>query len=202
MLLVLASSFIVNPNDKIKLDGIISKDEWAGAEEHDLSSGGKLYIIRQAGTLYIGIKGNAQGWAHVYLHWKDSVKVLHASAALGDLLYVQEKESWNRKNKFNWEVRERVYDETLMRKQEAYFNKNGWCANNSNTGDKTTLEFKIDLERYGNTELRIAALHTVDAKSLSAFPAGLNDDTLLKELVSGAGPDNVYFKPGAWEKIK
>jgi hypothetical protein len=199
---VLSLSFTPVQDDPVKLDGIINKAEWAGAKEHDLSSGGKLYILHNEDAVYFGIKGTAPGWAHIYLAWKDSVKVLHASAALGAQLYTAEKDNWIRQNKFTWENRERIYDQKLVQQQELYFQKNGWCANNNNTGDKLTLEYKIDIKRFGDSGLRFAALFTTDATSLSFFPATLNDDTLLKELVSGNGPDSLRFKPLTWASIK
>ena len=80
--------------DDISLDGVINKKEWANAREYPLSKeypsskGGKLLILRRDNVLYLGIQGGSPGWSHVYLHRNDSVSVLHASAALGDQLYV------------------------------------------------------------------------------------------------------------------
>ena len=201
LILFILAQFTGIDDDNIRLDGMISKTEWAGASEYDLSSGGKLYVLRKGNDLYLGIKGTDPGWAHVYLHWKDSVRVLHASAALGDQVYIQ-RENWKLQKKFNWELREFVYDEKLVQKQEAYFKKNGWCANNNNAGDKKTLEFRIDLARHGNTELRFASLYTADAKNLSYYPSTLTDNTLLQDLVSGSNPDNLQFKTSDWVKVK
>jgi len=201
-ILVLSASFCKTDDTDIKLDGVINNAEWAGAREYDLSSGGRLYVIIKEKVAYLGIKGNDPGWAHVYLHRNDSVKVLHASAALGAQLYTYKNETWKLQKKFNWEVRESVYDEILKQKQDAYYKKNGWCANNNNTGDKTTLEFKINIDYTGTAEPRFAVLYTADAKSLSFYPAGLTDNTLLKELVSGSNPDDLQFRPETWEKLK
>ena len=145
LLFILTTSFFpARDNDTIQLDGNISKAEWAGAKTHDLSAGGRLYILQEEKILYIGIKGTSPGWVHVYLHWKDSVKVLHASAALGEQLYTNEKNTWKLQQKFNWELREPGYGEALVKKQVAYFQKNGWCANTNNAGDiKALLNIKL-----------------------------------------------------------
>ena len=202
LLFILVTAFVSVNDDNIKLDGKIDKAEWAAAKEYELSSGGRLYILQKDEIVYIGIKGNAPGWAHVYLYWNDSIKILHASAALGYQLYTSAKDHWKLQKKFNWEVREFAYDDKLIQKQAAYYLKNGWCANNNNTGDKTSLEYKIDLKRFGKAEVRFAALFTPDARSLSYFPPGLNDNTLLEKLVSGNDPDSLRFKPAVWTKIK
>ncbi|HUR66389.1 MAG TPA: hypothetical protein VMZ03_08540 [Chitinophagaceae bacterium] len=202
LITILVTSFVSVNDEAIKLDGKISKGEWIGAQEYNLSSGGKLHILRKDETLYLGIAGNSPGWAHIYLNWKDSVKVLHASAALGDQLYTNEKGDWKLQKKFAWELREFEYSENLVQKQAAYYTKNGWCANNNNTGDKITLEYKIDLRSFGNAEVRFAALFTSDAKKLSYYPTDLNDNTLLEKLVSGSDPDHLHFKPNTWTTIK
>lgn len=202
LIIVLASSFASVSDDRIKLDGKINQEEWSGAKKHDLPSGGKLYVLQKKETLYLGIKGSRPGWAHVYLNWKDSVKVLHASAALGEQLYAYEKGNWRLQKKFDWEIREFAYNPELIQKQAAYYTKYGWCANNNNTGDKITLEYKIDLKRFGKGEVRFAALFTPDARSFSYFPPGLKDHTLLENLVSGGSPDSLQFKPLTWIKVK
>ena len=201
-LCILLTSFLPSREEAIKLDGRISKTEWAGAKEYELPSNGKLYTLQQGKDLYIGIKGTVPGWAHVYLHWKDSVKVLHASAALGAQLYTNEKNTWKLQQKFNWELRESEYGEALIQKQAAYYQKNGWCANTNNAGDKHTLEYKIDLSKFNNSTVKFAALFTADAKIISCYPAGLNDNTLLEELVAGGNPDNLRFNPQTWAVIK
>lgn len=203
LLFIGAVSFRAKQNDHVKLDGVINKTEWAGAAEHALAHGAKLYLLRRDEILYVGIRGANPGWAHIYLHWKDSVKVLHASAALGEQLYTQQgKDNWKLQKKFNWEVRDAMYDETLVQKQVAYFATNGWAANNNNTGDKVTLEYKIDLKRLGKSDISFAALYTADAKALSYYPSALNDHTLLPDLVAGSAPDDLHFVPSTWFSIK
>lgn len=195
-------SFTAKRADPVKLDGMISEKEWAGAVRHDLPHGAKLYVLHRDEVLYLGIHGANPGWAHVYLHSKDSVKVLHASAALGEQLYTRNKDSWKLQKKFNWELREAVYDEALVQKQVDYYTSNGWTANNNNTGDKLTLEYQIDLKRLGKGDIRLAALHTADAKALAYFPSTVNDNTLLPALVAGNAPDDLHFAPSTWLKIQ
>lgn len=199
---VLVVSFTAKQDDPVKLDGMINKTEWTGAAEHELSHGTKLYMLRRGETLYVGIRGANPGWAHIYLHWEDSVKVLHASAALGEQLYTRNKDSWKLQKKFNWEVRDAVYDEALVQKQAAYYAANGWAANNNNTGDKVTLEYKIDLKRPGKNGIRFAALYTADAKALAHFPLTLNDNTILPGLVAGNAPEDLHFAPATWFEIR
>jgi len=198
-LLICSFSFTPGNEDPVKLDGVLDKDEWAGAKEFDLSAGGKIYVLHKGNELYIGIRSTVRGWAHVYIHRNDSVQVLHASAALGKQLYTKGPENWKLQQKFNWELRDILYNDALREKQEKYFVQNGWVANNNNMADKQTFEFRINI---GNTaNLSYAALVTADAKSISAYPAQLTDDTILKELATGNSPDNLQFNLSAWAKL-
>lgn len=198
-LIIALTSFYRTNIAAIKLDGVITNDEWAGATQYDLSTGGKLYVLHEANTLYLALKGNSPGWAHMYIHWKDSINVMHASAALGDQLYIRDNQHWKLQTKFNWEVREFVYNEALQQKQNDYYHKKGWVANNNNAGDKHTLEYKIDLQRFPGAS--VVALYA-DGKTYSSYPAGLTDNTQLKELVTGMNPDNLRFNPASWSTFK
>ena len=198
-LVIALTAFYHAPVASIKLDGVINKEEWTGAKEYELSAGGKLYVLRDANTLYLGLKGNSPGWAHVYIHWKDSINVMHASAALGDQLYTRDNQHWKIQTKFNWEVREFVYNDALQKKQNDHYLKKGWVANNNNAGDKHTLEYKIDLQKFPGASF--VALYA-DGNSYSSYPSGLTDNTQLKELVSGNNPDNLQFQPSSWTTFK
>ena len=200
--LFFAFSFNQVIREPVILDGKIDENEWANATKYNLSDGGNLYVLHEKDILYFGIKGNSPGWAHVYLYWNDSVRVLHASAALGEQLYINEKGFWKLQRNFSWELRESDYGVKLIQKQALYYAKNGWCANNNNTGDKITLEYKIDLKRFGTPEIKFAVLFTSDGKNKSHYPTKLNDDTLLDKLVSGTNPDSLHFMPQTWVNIK
>jgi hypothetical protein len=195
-------------NVEINLDGVINKEEWVNAKEYSLSkeypssNGGKLLVLHRDNTLYLSIKGNSPGWSHVYLHRNDSVSVLHASAALGDQLYINKDQLWKLQNKFSWELRDEVFNESTKQKMENYYNTHGWCSNNNSLGDGGTFEFKIDLRRFPLAQLSFVALVAADdAKLLAVYPDGLTDDIRFEKLVRGGSPDNLQFKPSTWTKL-
>jgi hypothetical protein len=148
-IVVTIGSFRPGAND-IQLDGVINDNEWKDAKEHQLVGGGKLWISRKGRELYIALKGEKQAWAHVYLVHKDTVRVLHASAALGEAKYVEQNNLWRPVETFTWDLRDRVYNNELAGKQKGYYQQHGWVANNNNTGNGMTFEFKLDLSRVEN----------------------------------------------------
>lgn len=196
------------PAAEISLDGVVNKEEWANAKEYALSKeyasskGGKLLFLRKDNILYLAIKGSSPGWSHVYLHRNDSISVLHASAALGEQLYINKDQNWKLQNKFSWELRDEVFNETTKQKMENYYNMHGWCANNNSLGEGGTFEFKINLRKFQGAKLSFVALVAAnDAKLLAVYPDGLTDDIRFEKLVRGGSPDNLQFKPSAWSKL-
>jgi hypothetical protein len=189
-------------NADIHLDGIISDGEWAGAKQYELTGGGRLMIKKESNSLYVAMVADNKGWAHVYLSDGDTVRILHASAALGEALYVKKNNLWRNVQSFKWELRDRVYNEDLAKKQQDHFRQFGWVANNNNTGNGLVFEFKIDLLRAHNDVSSFACLVAGASLDIHHFPATLNDNTVLQKLVQGNTPDSLQFNPAIWEKIR
>ena len=187
---------------EVKLDGKIESHEWKSARKFDLINTGKLYLLKSKTALYVALQGNESGWAHVYLHYNDTVHVFHASAALGAAKYVKRGNTWSPANLFQYSLRDTVYDHALELKQGIYMSKYGWVANNNGTGSGHTLEFMIDLTRWKVESVRVAFVFQTDSKQPQYFPNSLRDDTLLDELVYGNTPDSLIFNIKEWYSIK
>jgi hypothetical protein len=192
----------VSKTSKIQLDGVISEAEWKGAKEFDLAGGGKLMMKKENNELYVAMISGKKGWAHVYLSHKDTVRVLHASAALGEARYVKENSWWRTIQSFKWELRDREYNDELVKKQEEHYLQYGWAANNNNTGNGMTFEFKLDLSRTDNNPALFACAAVEIPMNIHYFPSSLNDNTILQRLVQGNTPDSLQFNTASWEKIR
>ena len=83
---------LCNPVPGIQLDGVISDGEWENVTEHKLAGGGRLMMKKENKILFVAMIGNKKAWAHVYLSHRDTIKVLHASAALGEARYVKQND--------------------------------------------------------------------------------------------------------------
>src|SRR5690349_16649247 len=68
--------------EAVRLDGVVAAGEWETAKTASLKDGGAIYFKKEKDVLYVALKGTSKGWAHVYLSHNDSVRVMHASAAL------------------------------------------------------------------------------------------------------------------------
>lgn len=184
----------------VTIDGTIADAEWADASAFDLTNGGRLLLKHDGTYLYVGVRGTAKGWCHIYVARDSRVEVLHASAALGRVIYKpDEKRLWQSSDSYTWELRDRtVNDETRM-KMDRYLAANGWVAGNSNMGEGVDMEFKIV---RASGAVSIAVVHTADGKAMSFFPEKLADDTLKRELVRGEVPAGLTFDPAKWARLE
>lgn len=191
----------IDAGNAIKLDGVISDGEWKDAKEYDLTGGGKLMLKKENSDLFVAMVAGKKGWAHVYLSHSDTVKVLHASAALGEALYVKRDNLWRTVQSFKWELRDRVYNDELVKKQQDHYRQFGWVANNNNTGNGMVFEFKLDLSRTDNNPAPFACAVIENSMEVHYFPSTLKDNTVLQRLLQGYTPDSLQFTPGSWENI-
>ena len=207
ILLILLSISLTSPPAwgqaaQVSLDGIISPSEYSSSEHHTVKGPGDILIQKDNNKLFTALSGTARIWSHVYFYTNDTIHVFHASAALGEIMYVRNGDSWSPLGKFNYTVRERVYDEALRIKQEAYLKDKGWVANNNNMGDGKTLEFCFDMSRWNGNEVRMAFVFMSDVNTPMFYPVGLKDATLMKELLYGGDPpDGLRFNVADWMKM-
>ena len=186
------------------IDGRIEDAEWKDAAGFDLAGGGRVLFKTDGEHLYVAVRGTKPGWTHLYLsETKDErIEVLHASAALGKVVYQKDKaDLWQPLNEFSWDLRDRVLTDEVRRKQADYAAKNRWVASNNNMGNRAEVEFRINLPNPETKKLRLAVVYAVDRNAYHFFPARLADDSLKAELVAGNRVENVKFAPSQWAEI-
>jgi hypothetical protein len=187
-------------DSRIRIDGIVSPGEWENATDHSLSAGGTMKIKKDHNELYIAISATNKAWAHVYITSGDTIKVLHASAALGQANYIPRNDHWTPVQPFEWALRERAYNDDLANKQQAHYQQFGWVANNNNMGDGKTFEYHIDLSRMKGKTVSFACVAAEIPLNLHFYPT-LTDHTILPKLVQGYTPDSLQFRVREWESI-
>lgn len=188
---------------QVSVDGKIEAAEWADAAQHDLTNGGKLFAKYDGKYLYFAMRGTKAGWSHLYLSEGSGsdIAVKHASAALGKVIYRRDNAAfWQPANNFTWELRDLSITAETRSSMESYLDKNGWVASNNNMGNPSEVEYKLPVA--AGREVRIAAVFISDGISPQHFPASLADDTVKRELLSGATPRNLKFDVTKWASLQ
>jgi hypothetical protein len=198
--LAVTASFIQS-DDQIRTDGVLSSSELKNAEKHELKAGYKLYTKKSGAILYLAMTGEQKFWAHVYLSDTESLSIMHASAAIDAVTYKRNNTIWTTGDSFHFELRDRVYDSRVDSIMTKYMATHGWVANNSNIGNSTTIEFRINIGKW-KQPLYFACVFAGHDMTFYPFPTTISDDALLPRLVQGYTPDSLKFEPGKWSRIK
>ena len=186
---------------EIKTDGVFDEGEWAGSTEISLALNKKLLIRLNDAVLNIGLQSDDLFWCHLYLSDGKTIQVMHSSAALDAIQYRNENGLWLTKDQFEYELRDRIYNAETARKHTEYFNKYNWVANNSNMGNKGTMEIRINTKGWSKP-LYFACVMVDQKMSLFPFPKELRDHTVLPKLVQGYAVDSLKFAPTQWHSLK
>lgn len=183
------------------LDGEVGEEEWKGGVVRLLGGGGEARFQRDEDRLYVAIQGRAEGWSHVYLGDEDEIRVLHASAALGDAVYRRSSDDrWAPVSEFTWEMRETAITSEANAAREAYMARHGWVATTSGMGDPVEHEFAIDLDAIP-VAARIVVLHATDPSDTIVWPS-TEDAVRDPGLVRGSTPSELVFDPSSWANIR
>ncbi|WP_370089354.1 hypothetical protein [Ekhidna sp.] len=130
---------------------------------------------------------------------KNEVSVLHASAALGQILYKKSESSWTTNQKFDWQMREEGMEAGILEKRKRYLDNFGWVANTMGMGQAGETEFIIDRNKFkGELKLAIGLMTARDPNDIIGIPISDGGDCADHMLVSGDPKSSYYFDPSSW----
>ena len=187
----------------ITLDGSIDSGEWEGALILELSdSGGSIRLLHDGSYLYAGVKADSGSYPHLAVMSPATVWILHASAALGGVEYRRtDSVRWERRNEFAWELRDTSQSETALAERADYLEKHGWVASTQGMGRPGETEYRIHLELFDNTPLRLAAAMGTGWVPPHFWPAALNDGVRSQDLFLGSAPESLTFDVKGWGSL-
>ena len=192
---------VVPRSDAPRLDGILGEADWGAGAQVALDAGGHARYLHDGARLYVAVQGPVAGWSHVYLASGDTVRVLHASAALGSVRYVRSADgTWQTDEAFAYELRDTSLSPAAEEGRARYLAEHGWVASLSGMGEPGAQEYAIDLARLG-PEPRIAIVQAGDAAAPTGWPV-LTDGTRDPVLVRGDAPTPLSFDLDAWATLE
>jgi hypothetical protein len=187
------------------IDGRADIAEWSVARREDSKSGLQVRLQHDGAALYIAITSPGDGFTSLCLGSADSVRILHASAALGAIDYLRSSGLWaTNHTSFVYGMRNTARTDAAVAERQAYFAEHGWVASTARMGGGRVQEFKIDRKRITpGTRLAMAYYVMTGAGSVLAWPDSMppSDGCAALALARGDAVNGLSFDPARWAPI-
>jgi hypothetical protein len=184
------------------IDGRIDDAEWASAMTAELTGGGAMRILRRGDFLYVALRGPRSGLASLCAAKGSRVRILHASAAVGEARYERATgdAAWKQTSPFDFHLRDapRAGRPTLTEYAD-YLRTAGWVANSSAAGSPER-EFQIRADQVD--ALGVTFLATSDPMAISYWPPTIADDCRSVAIAQGYLPASASFDPAGWYRLQ
>jgi len=192
---IIATSAIADIADDT--DGRLEAAEWAGAS--NLLELNRTTLLAQSDgkVLRVAVRSSQLGILTVWVSDGQRVRLLHASAAIGEAVYERRDDGAFRLTKeFAWDRG----DDAESRR--AHFQEHGWVASITPNWDRGDREFVLDLSRLSEGS-RIAVSFGAGEKfdTLFVWPNAVKDDTRLGDMQRGNLRARARFEPKDWAAI-
>jgi hypothetical protein len=165
-----------------------------------MSGGGELAVRRAGEMLQVVVTGPRPGLASLCVGDESRVRILHASAAVGEATYVRSNGGWTLTSGFDFKLRDSRTGPPSESSRREFLTNMGWIANASNAGDPRR-EFSIQLSS-ALTFLGAAFYATSEPARVSHWPPQMDDDCRAVKVVQGFLPAQASFRPATWHPIK
>lgn len=165
-----------------------------------LAGGGEVSLQQQGDVLHVTVTGPRAGLASLCVADDRRVRILHASAAVGEATYERSGDTWALTSKFDFTLRDTRTGPPAEPQRSDYFSSMGWVANASRAGDPKR-EFRLrltDAIRW----LGVTFFTTDEPMAVSSWPASMNDDCRAVRVAQGFLPETAVFRPDTWHRLK
>lgn len=188
------------------LDGDLAPGEWAAARRIGVPDSLAVYLMRDSRYLYVAVRTHFPSVGSLCVRRGDTVRVLHASAALGTAVYARDSAAWRLVTPFAYRVRERDLSPGALRSRAEFLASDGWVATTAYMGSRVSaLEFRIRLDLLDPADRRLG----IASRNMSnrdpevrTLPPGLADGCADPALVAGDAPATLSFDPATWFRLR
>ena len=164
-----------------------------------LIGGGDVSIVRDAAAWRVTVTGPGAGLASLCLADESGVRILHASAAVGEGVYERTEGGWALKSGFSWKLRDTAKGPPPETERSEFFSSKGWVANADNTGTRPR-EFVLRASE-GVRFLGVTFLTTSEPMAVSYWPEGMDDDCRALKVAQGFLAPAAQFRPEHWHPL-
>ena len=187
----------------IVIDAQLGPQEWTRAVVEPLPGGGTLRLQHDGRFLFLGLTAGSEGFPSLCAARGETVRVLHASAALGSVSYTRSGAEWTTADtEFVYGMRDASDSAEARKERRAYLDRHRWLATTFSMGGGRTYEMQISLDLLGEAP-RLALGYYASAGQGSVVPwpealAAARDGCVETKLVQGHVPKALRFDPAAW----
>lgn len=164
-----------------------------------MTGGGEVTTRLEGDHLDVSVRGPAQGFPHLCVGDSSQVRILHASAALGEAVYQKTGDTWRLTSGFEWALRDSRQASPTSAEEEAFFTRTGWLSKASWRGDPVR-HFRV--KRTAAVQHLAVAFLATETMNVSHWPGTVNDSCREVKVVQGHLPETARFEPAAWSRIQ
>lgn len=180
--------------------GVVSLLAQSPPAAYEMAGGGTVSLRRDGDRLLVTVTGPGAGLASLCLGDESRVRILHASAAIGQATYEKSGASWALSERFVFTLRETRTGPPPDADQRAYFDATGWVANANNAGT-APREFAIRVDPRARF-LGVAFYTTSGPGTVSYWPPTMSDDCAAVKVAQGFLPATASFRPDTWYPVR
>ncbi len=187
------------------LDGILAPSERKAATD-SLREGPTTLLVQNVAHLLrvtVTVQAEPIGVASLCLANAQSMRVLHASAALGMLHYEREGATWATDEDFVWVLRDTTMTAAALDARQVHLEEQGWVATTYQMGHAGVTEFLIrgDLLPEGDLYLGLGIMPQDHPGEIIGLPSASVGDCARGELVRGRPVAGLRFDPLSWKAV-
>jgi hypothetical protein len=190
----------------VVIDGVHSPAEWDRAASVSLADSTILRFQHDGRHLFFAIAASRRGFASVCTARGDSVRVLHASAALGSVTYTGRGDTFSSPDTaFTYGMRGTDTTEPARAERRAYLAQHGWVSTTVNMGRSVVHEMQIALDQLDRPPRIALGYFVIGATtSIVAWPGSMSasDGCVAMRLVSGYVPTGLQFTSADWAELR
>jgi hypothetical protein len=188
----------------VVIDGTLEEAEWRGSAVLRRPEG-EVLLRHDGKYLYIGVRAARRGFPSVCFARGDTIRVAHASFALGDVVYTRNGTAWRLGAPFAWDAPARTLGAEAGQRRARFLAEHGWIGSTVPMGNPRHAEIQIALDQLDSRDLRIGVAFFMEdegrGEGIASWPRGPHDDCANDRLVRGYAPERLTFRKKTWTKL-
>jgi hypothetical protein len=189
------------------IDGRIEETEWRGAAVEQTENGLTVRLRHDGQFLFLGVSSTEEGFPSVCLSQADTVRILHASAALGGVAYTNRGGTWSSKDTaFGYGLRNIALTDAAREERKAYLAEYGWVGSTARMGQGRNHELQISLALTGaRPRLAVGYYRMAGEGDRVTWPASLaarSEGCAELRLIQGWVVEHPRFEPTLYPELE